>query len=156
MITPEKNLWHCLGACQTGGTVIDWVMRAEGVSFRYAVELLRQGIPSLAAEQSLTRPPPKKATRQKLPVLGERSADDEELLREVAAYYHSTLKESPEALAYLEKRGIRNEEAIAHFQLGFANRTLGYRLPHKNRHGGEELRGRSSGSGSIARAGTST
>ena len=34
VITPEKNLWHCLGACQAGGSVIDWVMRAEGVSFR--------------------------------------------------------------------------------------------------------------------------
>ena len=43
LITPEKNLWHCLGACQAGGTVIDWVMRVEGVSFRYAVELLRAG-----------------------------------------------------------------------------------------------------------------
>jgi len=41
VITPDKNLWHCLGACQTGGTVIDWVMKAEGVSFRHAVELLR-------------------------------------------------------------------------------------------------------------------
>jgi len=26
VISPKKNLWHCLGACQTGGTVIDWVM----------------------------------------------------------------------------------------------------------------------------------
>jgi DNA primase len=41
VITPAKNLWHCLGACQAGGTVIDWVMRAEGVSFRHAVELLQ-------------------------------------------------------------------------------------------------------------------
>jgi DNA primase len=40
VITPAKNLWHCLGACQTGGSVIDWVMKAEGVSFRHAVELL--------------------------------------------------------------------------------------------------------------------
>ena len=37
VISPEKNLWHCLGACQAGGTVIDWVMRAEGISFRHAV-----------------------------------------------------------------------------------------------------------------------
>ncbi len=37
VITPEKNIWHCLGACQAGGSVIDWVMRAEGVSFRCAV-----------------------------------------------------------------------------------------------------------------------
>src|SRR5579863_1784102 len=40
VITPAKNLWHCLGACQAGGTAIDWVMKAEGVSFRHAVELL--------------------------------------------------------------------------------------------------------------------
>jgi DNA primase len=37
VINPQKNLWHCLGACQTGGSVIDWVMKAEGVSFRHAV-----------------------------------------------------------------------------------------------------------------------
>ena len=23
VVSPEKNLWHCLGACQTGGSVID-------------------------------------------------------------------------------------------------------------------------------------
>ena len=31
---------------------------------------------------------------------------------------------------------------IEHFRLGFANRTLGYRLPEKNRVAGAELRGR--------------
>jgi len=49
VITPSKNLWHCLGACQCGGSVIDWVMKSEGVSFRHAVELLREGLPSLSA-----------------------------------------------------------------------------------------------------------
>ena len=44
VISPGKNLWHCLGACQAGGSVIDWVMRVEGVSFRHAVELLRDGV----------------------------------------------------------------------------------------------------------------
>ena len=32
VVTPGKNLWHCLGACQAGGSPIDWIMRAEGVS----------------------------------------------------------------------------------------------------------------------------
>jgi len=41
VISPKNNLWHCLGACQAGGSVIDWVMKAEGVSFRHAVELLQ-------------------------------------------------------------------------------------------------------------------
>jgi DNA primase len=41
VVSPAKNLWHCLGACQTGGSVIDWTMKTQGVSFRHAVELLR-------------------------------------------------------------------------------------------------------------------
>lgn len=41
VISPKNNLWHCLGACQCGGSVIDWVMKAEGVLFRHAVELLQ-------------------------------------------------------------------------------------------------------------------
>src|SRR5271170_6316804 len=49
VITPAKNLWHCLGACQAGGTAIDWVMRVEGVSFRHAVELLQNDYQPLAA-----------------------------------------------------------------------------------------------------------
>ena len=45
VITPAKHLWHCLGACQAGGSVIDWVMRREGVSFRRAGEHLRTALP---------------------------------------------------------------------------------------------------------------
>jgi len=48
VVTPSKGLWNCLGACGEGGTVVDWVMKTEGVSFRHAVELLREGLPSLA------------------------------------------------------------------------------------------------------------
>ena len=49
VISPKKNLWNCLGACRAGGSVIDWVMRAEGISFRHAVELLREDHLPLAA-----------------------------------------------------------------------------------------------------------
>jgi len=48
VVTPAKNLWHCLGACQRGGSVIDFVMQAEGVSFRHAVDLLRADFPLAA------------------------------------------------------------------------------------------------------------
>jgi len=47
VITPTKNLWHCLGACQAGGSVVDWVMRREGLSFRHAVDRLRAEAPGL-------------------------------------------------------------------------------------------------------------
>jgi len=44
VVSVSKNLWCCHGACQVGGSVIDFVMRSEGVSFRHAVDLLRQGV----------------------------------------------------------------------------------------------------------------
>src|SRR6202047_4056044 len=67
VVTPTKNLWHCLGACQAGGTVIDWVMRAEGISFRHAAELLLNDSIPLAARSSLESPPPKHSSVRKLP-----------------------------------------------------------------------------------------
>lgn len=139
VISPTTNLWHCLGACQMGGSVIDWVMQAEGVSFRHAVELLLADYQPLAAAAEGKRAA--HSTVKRLPTALEADAGDATLLAQVIDYYHETLKQSPEALAYLEKRGIANREAIDRFKLGFANRTLGYRLPMKNRKDGAALRG---------------
>ena len=97
VITAAKNLWHCF-SCQTGGGPIDWVMKIHGVSFRHAVELLREGIPHLAAAAGA---PVKQSTVRKLPPPVAPDADDRALLTQVVGYYHETLKQSPEALAYL-------------------------------------------------------
>jgi DNA primase catalytic core len=139
VITPSKNLWHCLGACNEGGTVIDWVMKAQGVSFRHAVELLKEDHLPLVAEPIQ---PVKHGTVRKLPPPVARDADDRALLLQVTDYYNESLKQSPEALKYLEARGLKSPEIIDHFRLGFANRTLGYRLPAKNRAAGAQMRGR--------------
>jgi DNA primase len=152
VVTPAKNLWHCFG-CQQGGSVIDWVMRVEGVSFRHAVELLRDDNASLATAAAIAPAGPrtrltreglgvKRSRVQKLETPLDAQADDHELLLQVINYYHETLKQSPEALAYLEKRGLQAEEAIERFRLGYANRTLGYRLPSKLNAAGREIRGR--------------
>ncbi len=143
VITPAKNLWHCLGACNTGGTAIDWVMKAQGVSFRHAVELLKADhFPLAAAPGTLESRPAKHSTVRKLPPPVEREADDRALLLQVTGYYNEALKQSPEALKYLESRGLKSSEIIDRFKLGFANRTLGYRLPAKNRAAGADVRGR--------------
>jgi DNA primase catalytic core len=138
VVSPAKNLWHCLGACQAGGSVIDWVMRVEGVSFRHAVELLRDGV----APSRVSGLAPARSTVTKLPSPLERAADDRELLGRVVGFYERTLKESSEALEYLERRGLRHPELVERFRLGYANRTLGYRLPAKNRQAGANIRGR--------------
>ena len=124
VVSPKTNLWHCLGACQAGGSVIDWVMRCEGVSFREAVERLQRETGGVIAETPL-------------PVAGE---DDQALLRRIVDFYHATLKQSPEALAYLSRRGLDHADLVDHFRLGFANRTLGYRLPSMRVKAGEQQR----------------
>jgi DNA primase len=139
VITPGKNLWNCLGACRRGGTVIDWVMLSEGVSFRHAVELLREDLPLASSN---TRPGVQRSTVPKLPAPVERTADDGLLLLQVVSFYQESLKQSPEALKYLENRGLKSAEMIDTFRLGFANRTIGYRLPASNRNAGAALRGR--------------
>ena len=66
-----KNLWHCLGACQAGGSAIDWVMRAEGVSFRLAVELLRKDAPALAASDAATTKAAEELVGDEAPAAGD-------------------------------------------------------------------------------------
>jgi DNA primase len=139
-INPAQNIWRCCGACDRGGSVIDWVMCAEGVSFRHAVELLRQEHLPLAASPGAK--PPQRSSTPKLPAPVSRDGDDRALLLQVARYYHEALKNSPDALKYLQGRGLTFSEMIEQFQLGFANRTLGYGLPEKNRVAGADLRGR--------------
>ncbi len=108
VITLNKNLWHCLGACNAGGSVIDWVMKTRGVSFRHAVELLQTDPSSLVAN----RAPIKQSTTPKLdnPFT---AAEGAVLLNQVIDYYHAALKKSPEALAYLKQRGLDNPELKA-------------------------------------------
>lgn len=137
MVTPSKNLWHCFG-CGAAGGPIDWVMKYKGVSFRHAVELLKEDS-SLAA---VAGEPVKRSTVRTLPPPVTLDADDHALLSQVVQYYHQTLKQSPEALAYLQARGLTHPELIDHFKLGFANRTLGLRLPEKNRKAGADVRER--------------
>jgi DNA primase catalytic core len=135
-IDPVKNVWNCKGACSEGGDVILWVMRAEGVSFHHALELLRKDYAPSAG------PVVKIATVRKLPPLIDATADDKKLLRTVVDYYHRTLKDAPEAQQYLIKRGLQSGEIIDRFKLGYANRSLCLHLPVWNRAAGEAQRTR--------------
>lgn len=138
VVTPSKQLWNCLGACGKGGTVVDWVMRAQGVSFRHAVELLRS---RLAAEPSVPVDA-KKSTVRRLPAPVTLDADDRKLLNQVVDFYHASLKNTTAAAAYLAQRGLKSSEMVEHFKLGVSDRTLGYGLPLRNRKDGAALRER--------------
>jgi DNA primase len=135
VVSVSKNLWRCHGACQVGGSVVDFVMRSEGVSFRHAVELLRNGAP--VAEGPVVRT----SSVPRLPSPLDRSAEDRVLLGQVIGFYADALGSSADALAFLARRKV-SVEAAGVFRLGFADRTLGYRLPETNRKAGAEVRGR--------------
>jgi DNA primase catalytic core len=135
-IDPAKNVWSCKGACGEGGDVILWVMRAEGISFHHALELLRKDYAPSAG------PVVKIGTVPKLPPLIDATAENKKLLETVVGYYHETLKGTPEAQQYLVKRGLQSAEMVEHFRLGYANRTLSYHLPASNRSAGEAQRTR--------------
>jgi DNA primase len=138
VVTPAKNLWHCFG-CGVGGGPIDWVIKRQGVSFRHAVELLREGktsgVTSLAAGGTV-----KRGTVRTLTAPVAFDADDQALLNQTVGYYHERLLASPEAAEYLAARGLVHPELIGHFKLGVADRTLGLRLPEKNRKAGADIR----------------
>ena len=135
VVTPGRGLWRCMSpSCGATGNAIQFIMKKDGISFRHAVELLRA--PSAAAFSSGPK------TVRKLPPPVALDADDRTLLRQVIDYYTERLSQTPAALAYLKKRGLGSPEAIAAHRIGFADRTLGLRLPNKQRAAGLDIRTR--------------
>jgi DNA primase len=135
VVSPAKNLWNCLGACQQGGDVIAWVMRAEGCSFVEAVERLR-GEGGGARDEA--------GEREECPIALEMT--DAEMVDAVVGYYqrrlHAAGGPAAEARRMMERRGIWSEEAISRFRIGFADRTLGNLLPGPELKAGKLMRQR--------------
>jgi DNA primase catalytic core len=136
VVSPEKDppLWHCLGACQTGGSAIDWVMRRDRLSFREAVAVLQRQLGGPAIEEA--------EPAASLPPIVELWMGEAETMAAVVAYYRETLAQTPEALRYLERRGLGSPELVEHFQLGYSDRSLGLRLPVRRTVNGTALRER--------------
>jgi DNA primase len=111
-VFPDRQSWHCFGACGIGGDIFSFIMKKEGVDFAQALHLLAD-----KAGVSLVAPaPPGKQTQNK---------EKEKLfeLNEAAAeyYHHLLLNASVGKIArnYVSKRGL-SPETIENFQLGFA------------------------------------
>ncbi len=151
VVTESKNLYHCFG-CNAAGSVIDWVMKTQGVSLPHAVQLLKNGAALEGERVGVNRSVKRHLPPLVAPELGER-ADDQAELRQVVDYYHATLKQTPDALAYLQSRGLSHPELIDHFHLGYGNKTLTYRLPPVHTVAGKAVRGRLQGAGVLRATG---
>ncbi len=146
VITPDKNLWHCLGACGEGGSVIDWLMKTDNLKFRDAVEKLVERLPGGIELETQSSALPKPAVITAI-------EDDQQLLKTVFGHYHQSLKHSDAGLAYLEKRGLKDPALIEHFKLGLADQSLMRRLPARDSRDGVAVRDQLKGLGLIRSSG---
>ncbi|MFA7160155.1 MAG: CHC2 zinc finger domain-containing protein, partial [Kiritimatiellia bacterium] len=154
IVSPAKGLFHCMG-CGVAGNCIQFVQKFDGVSFRHAFEILNAG----KAFSASPTEPMKNATIPRLDNPFNDAATDTALLGQVVDYYHERLSKTPAALDYLRGRGLYDEacplrrEAIEKFRLGFADRTLGLRIPDANRKAGAAIRTRLQSLGLIRESG---
>ncbi len=108
-VFPDRQSWHCFGACSTGGDAFSFVMKKEGIGFGEALRILadRAGVPLTFRSAHE----------------GDTEADKLKGMNEAAAeYYHHLLRRSAageRARAYLASRGIP-EKTIGQFQLGYS------------------------------------
>jgi DNA primase len=109
-VYPERQSWHCFGACNTGGDVLSFVMKKENMDFGEALRFLaaRAGIEIPTRVQ----PDTKKDERDRIFQINSAAA----------LYFHNLLLNSPGAVnarKYIEERGL-NEKTVSDFQLGYA------------------------------------
>jgi DNA primase len=109
-VFPERQSWHCFGACNTGGDVFSFIMKKEGVDFPDALRRLAEkaGVTLPAWGETETR----KEVKERLFQINDMAA----------RYYQDLLSNTSageKARNYLQYRGI-NAGSITAFRLGYA------------------------------------
>ena len=111
-VSPEKQIFYCFG-CNSGGNVISFLQKHEGMSFIEAVEWLAERV-------GISLPSQDGKSRQ----INRKRVELQDLNRFALAHFHRQLL-TPEigghALAYLKRRGVI-DQTIRQFQLGYATR----------------------------------
>jgi DNA primase len=109
-VNAERGFFHCFG-CGAGGTVFDFVMRVEGLTFLETLQSLARRYSIVLPEQSSPGGPPP-GERDALALVNQTAA-------EFFAHVLRKTDEGAPARDYLKARGISDETAQA-FMLGFA------------------------------------
>ena len=117
-VTPSKNLFNCLG-CHVGGSVIDFIMRQDGLTKSEAVAWLKEHSGSVFTRTTPTAAPAK--------IL--KPEDAEALLQRVVKFYVRTLRKDPAGMGYLNRRNLSGATMLEAFQIGYSNGSLLRALP---------------------------
>jgi len=109
-VFPERQSWHCFGACSTGGDIFAFVMKKEGIDFGQALHRLAEKAGVTLGASSGGQKEADKTERDRLFRINEAAAE----------YYHQLLLSSSAgemAREYVARRGL-SPQTIADFQLG--------------------------------------
>ena len=117
-VTPSKNLFNCLG-CHVGGSVIDFIMRQDGLTKSQAVTWLKEH-----SGATFTRPTVPAAPARIL-----KPEDAEALLQRVVKFYTRTLRKDETGMSYLNRRNLSGATMLEVFQIGYSNGSLLRALP---------------------------
>ena len=105
MVYPERQSWHCYGACSSGGDVFTFVMQIENIDFSETLQRLSQQAGIVLSEHNNNNP--QKAI---LDINEDLNAFFKELLLS---------NQGSETRKYLSNRGI-SEDSISTFELGYS------------------------------------
>lgn len=127
VVTPAKNLFHCLG-CGAAGGPVDFVMKIEGITFRAAVDKLIAGGPVVqrAARAAATAAAAKKENASVAAVPEERA---QVLLERVVTIYAQAFAETNAGHDYLAARGLADLGLLTRHRAGYADGRLAKLLP---------------------------
>ena len=110
VISPDRQIWHCFGACQDGGDVIKFLMKWENISF---IEALRELADKFGIRLKDVRFEDQEWKRkEKIMRINKLTTDYYEYILHETKYGNT-------AQEYLRKRGL-NEKVIKTFHLGYA------------------------------------
>ncbi|RJG02069.1 DNA primase [Noviherbaspirillum sedimenti] len=111
-VSPSKQFYHCFG-CGAHGTAIGFLIEYSGVGFVDAVKDLAQGVGMVVPDADDRLPPAQRAEAQA------RTLALSEVMTRACDHYRQQLRGAPNAIAYLQKRGLSGEIA-ARFGMGYA------------------------------------
>lgn len=114
-VSPTKQFYHCFG-CGAHGTALRFLTEHTGAPFPEAVRSLAASVGMSVPEESRT-PRQRAADRERR----EEGSRQHRILDQAQAHYRAALKQAPEAIEYLKRRGLSGEIA-ARYGLGWASR----------------------------------
>lgn len=113
VVSPDRQIWHCFGACHEGGDIFSFIMKWENISFPEALrELAHKAGVELKEDEMKDESWTKK----------ERLLQMNTLAAQFYQYVLHNTTYGKEAKEYLTTRGI-NEKIMYTFELGYASNS---------------------------------